>query len=58
MWPRRTHRFRSPGRPTDASLPWWQPVPSNTIVGCLITPETRRQSGDQIQAYSLEAEAP
>ena len=28
MWPRRTHRFRSPGSPTDASLPGWQPVPS------------------------------
>ena len=26
MWPRRTHRFRSLGSPTDASLPGWQPV--------------------------------
>ena len=26
MWPRRTHRFRSTGSPTDASLPGWQPV--------------------------------
>ena len=26
MWPRRTHRFRSPGSPTDDSLPGWQPV--------------------------------
>ena len=28
QWPRRTHRFRSPGSPTDASLPGWQPVPN------------------------------
>ena len=39
MWPRHTHRFRSPGSPTDASLPGWQPVlsvlgwPSATAVG-------------------------
>ena len=28
MWPRHTRMFRSPGSPTDASLPGWQPVPS------------------------------
>ena len=28
MCPRRTDRFHSPGSPTDALLPGWQPVPS------------------------------
>ena len=27
MWPRRTHRFCSPGSPTDVSLSGWQPLP-------------------------------